>query len=103
MSPVRKQIRPPVDVQVVKFIPKPNRIMVLVQIDDHVSGYCCPGNDLLVSLQSRSGARWEACTKSWCVPMTVILQPAQVAAASALLRSAAVICQISFPGQVHFL
>jgi len=36
-------------------------------------------------------------TKSWCVPTTVMLHPAQVAVDRAELRSAAAICQITAP------
>ena len=40
-------IRPSVDVQVVEFIPKPHGLVVLVQIDQHVSRYRSSGDDLL--------------------------------------------------------
>ncbi len=43
------QIRTPIDIQVIKFIPQPHGVMVLVEVDNYVSCYDRPRNVLLRS------------------------------------------------------
>ena len=114
MSPVWINVRTTVRVQMIEFVPGPNGLRCVIgivaanifhvtQIDDYVP---CR------RLYHRGGLRGAAMTitwplgrtaKSWCVPITVTLHSAQVAAARAVLSCAAVICQMTFPPKIHLL
>ena len=47
VGPVRVLVGLSIDVQMIELVPSPNGIVILVQVDEHVSSYGRPRDDLL--------------------------------------------------------